>query len=335
MILIVGATGYVGRYLSVTLKEQGKEVLALGRNPKVEEFFESEGVPFQHFDLLCDADYDLLPKEGIEAVINLAICLPEHEVPLERFFEVNTKGNYKLLEFARRNKIAKFIMASTHKVYCDIHAPIITEEMLPNFTGPHSPYIISKLSAEQFMQYYSKDFDMDALVLRFTGIQGYGSLMGYLRRDGCYTRSASEWFIEKAYHGDPIEVFGDMSIRRDHIYIKDAVGSLCAAIAAPVGTKGIYNVASGVAHNQYEDAVAIAKAFATDHGISTVTLHPEKNGLTRGYCYSIEKIRRDMGWSPQYTDLDLLYADYRKEWEAKRFHNYHFIRPEDKPLSFT
>ena len=30
MILIVGGTGYVGRYLSIYLKEQGYDVLALG-----------------------------------------------------------------------------------------------------------------------------------------------------------------------------------------------------------------------------------------------------------------------------------------------------------------
>ena len=36
MILVAGATGYVGRYLCVTLAKQGREVLALGRNPKVE-----------------------------------------------------------------------------------------------------------------------------------------------------------------------------------------------------------------------------------------------------------------------------------------------------------
>ena len=106
-----------------------------------------------------------------------------------------------------------------------------------------------------------------------------------------------------------------------------------AAIDAPAGTKGIYNVASGVAHNQYEDAVAIAKAFSNGK-VSTVTLRPNKPGLTRGYCYGIERIKRDLHWSPAFADLDKLYADYRREWERKVFHNYHFIKPEDKPLCF-
>ena len=334
MILIPGATGYIGRYLAVDLMEKGEEVLALGRNPKVAAFFREQGVPFQEFDLLNDADYARLPQEGVTAIVNLAVCLPEHEAPIERFFDVNTKGNYKLLEYARTHNVSRFIMASTHKVYYDIYAPLITEDMLPSFIGPHSPYIISKLAAENFMQYYSKDFQMDAIVLRFTGVHGYGALMGFLTKDGSYTRTAAEWFIEKAVNGDPIEVWGDMNIRRDHVYIKDVIGAIEASLSAPAGTKGIYNVASGVAHNQYEDAVAIAKAFATDKGVSSVTLRPDLPGLTRGYCYSIEKIKHDMGWVPQYADLDKLYADYRTEWQRKVFHNYHYIKPQDKPICF-
>ncbi len=333
MILVAGATGYVGRYLCVTLAKQGREVLALGRNPKVEAFFREQGVPFRRFDLLDPDSYAGLPTENVEAVINLAVCLPEHEAPMRRFFEVNVEGNYRLLEFARTHGIRRFIMASTHKVYYDIYKDVITEEDGPWFKGPHSPYIISKITAENFLQYYWKDFGMDCIVLRFTGVHGYGALMGFLKKDGSYTRSATELFMEQAWYGRPIEVWGDMSIRRDHVYIKDVVSALTAAADAPEGTKGIYNVASGVAHNQYEDAVAIAKAFSNGRE-SEIILRPDKPGLTRGYCYSIEKIRRDIGWTPAYADLDRLYADYRAEWERKVFHNYHFIKPEDKPLCF-
>ena len=334
MILIFGATGYVGRYLSVDLKNKGRDVLALGRNAKVLAFFAEQGVPAMEFDLLNDADYAKLPTSGVEAIVNLAVCLPEHEAPIERFFDVNTKGNYKLLEYARKIGVSRFVMASTHKVYYDIYKPVIDENELPCFIGPHSPYIISKLAAENFMQYYGKDFGMDCIVLRLTGVHGYGALMGFLKKDGSYTRTASEWFIEHAVKGEPIEVWGDTSVKRDHVYIKDVVRAFEAAIDAPKGVKGIYNVASGVARSQYEDAVAIAKAFAGENGVSPVVLCPEKASLGRGYCYSIEKIRRDMGWEPAYADLDKLYADYRNEWQRKVFHHYHWIKPEDKPVCF-
>lgn len=38
MVLIVGATGYIGRYLSIYLLEKGYSLLALGRSKKVLQF---------------------------------------------------------------------------------------------------------------------------------------------------------------------------------------------------------------------------------------------------------------------------------------------------------
>lgn len=335
MIIIAGATGYIGKYLSVELTKKGVEVLTLGRNPKSAEFLRSQGVPFLEFDLLNDADYDKLPTKNVEAIVNLAVALPEHELPLETFFDVNMMGNYKLLEFARKNGINRFIMASSHKVYWDITRPEpITENDLPCFIGPHSPYIISKIAAENFLQWYSKDYGMDTIVLRLTGVHGFGALMGYLESDGSYTRTAIEVFIEQALKGEPIEVWGDTSIKRDHIYIKDVLGAIEAAIAAPKGTKGIYNCATGVAHSQLEDAEAVARTFATDKGVSKIVLRPDKPSLRRGYTYSVEKLKRDMNWTPKYADLDVMFADYRKEWEARQYKSHHFIKPEDRPVSF-
>ncbi len=335
MIIIAGATGYIGKYFSVYLKNQGREVLALGRNAKSASFLLSQGVPFMEFDLQNDADYAKLPTENVEAIVNLAVCLPEHELPMDAFFAVNTQGNFKLLDFARKNGIKRFVMASSHKVYWDINHPEpITENELPSFIGPHSPYIISKLAAENFLQWYSKDYDMDCITLRLTGVHGFGALMGFLTKDGSYARTAVETFIEKALLGEPIEVWGDTGIKRDHVYIKDVLRAFEAAVNAPAGTKGIYNVASGTPHSQYEEACAIAKAFATDKGVSSVTVRPERQSLRRGYAYSIEKIRRELGWEPKFADLDLLYADYRAEWEKGLYKTHHYIKPADRPASF-
>lgn len=85
MILIIGATGYVGRYLSIYLKEQGYDVLALGRSKIVQEFFKENGVLFQHFDLSDVVSIYQLPTENIEAVIGLSACLAEHETPVEKY----------------------------------------------------------------------------------------------------------------------------------------------------------------------------------------------------------------------------------------------------------
>ncbi len=329
MILVVGATGYIGRYLCPYLKDKGYDVLALGRSEKSRIFLEERGVRFQYLDLNDPACYDSLPTENVEAIVDLSACLAELETPVERFFEVNTLGVYRLLDFAYKNGIKKVVVTSSHKVYNDIPKRVISEDDGISFCGDHSPYIISKIAAENFITYYNKDFDMQAIALRLTGVHGYGEILGHLNADGSYKKSTFEIFFEKALRGEDIEVWGDQSIKRDHIYIKDVLSAIEAAIKVK-DQKGIFTIASGKGYSQYEEALVLAKIF-NNGKISKVTQAPEKPGMTRGYIYDISKAKAALNWEPKYTTLEAMYEDYRKEWLTKEYHNYHVINEEDRP----
>ena len=335
-ILVFGATGYVGRYLCCAMKDLGYDFLALGRSESVARFFAENGVPFQRLDLSAvERIEDAVPVRGDEIIVNLAACLAEHETPVERFFAVNTIGTYKLLEFARRTGIRKYVMTTSHKVYNDVDVPsgtLISEEQVPRYRGDHTPYIISKIAAENFVEYYNRDFAMDGICLRLTGVHGYGEILGHLDADGHYRKSTFELFFEKALRGDEIEVWGDQSVRRDHVYIKDVVSAILSAAAAAPGVKGIFNIASGVGYSQYEEACVLAKVFAREK-ISEVRCCPDRPGLTHGYVYDISKARRLLDWAPKFSDLHAAYADYKREWELKKFHHYHRILAEEAPLT--
>ena len=334
MILIVGGTGYIGRYLSIYLKEKGYDVLALGRSTKVKEFFDENDIKFQLFDIENDEDIKKLPTENVEAIINLAAILAEHETPVKKFFDVNTMGAYKVLEFARQNNIKKVIMTSTHKVYNDINKEgIISEDDKLCFKGDHTPYIISKIAAENFMEYYHKDFGLDTISLRLTGVHGYGEILGFLTKDGDYTKSTFEIFVEKALKGEDIEVWGSDKIKRDHVYVKDVLNAIECCIKAE-GVSGIYNIASGKGYSLYEEAQNIAKVFAVDGKESKVTLNENKPGLTRGYIYDISKAEKELNWKPQFSEYEKMIKDYKKEWEEKKFKNYHNIKKGQEPVTF-
>ncbi len=332
MILVIGATGYIGRYFCTEMVNRGEDVLALGRSSQVFRFLQENHVRCQHFDFNEPDCFASVPAENVEAIVDLSAKLAEIETPVEDFFSVNTIGAYKTLEFARRTGIKKVIISSTHKVYNDIQKERISETDEVCFTGDHSPYIISKIAAENFVEYYNKDFDMNAIALRLTGVHGYGEILGQLKEDGSYHKSAFELFFEKALKGEPITVWGNQTIRRDHIYIKDVVSALLAAVRSRE-SRGIFNIASGVGHTQFEEAQVLARVFGVDGRHSTVSVEPEKPGLTRGYIYDISKARRELHWEPHYTDLTELYEDYRQEWLSKKYHNYHFIREDQKPAT--
>jgi len=332
MILVSGATGYIGRYLCPYLQKQGYDVLALGRSEKVKQFFGKQGVPFLYFDFNDEHCFDALPTKDIEAIVDLSACLAELETPVEQFFSVNTLGVYKLLEYSRINNIKKFILTSSHKVYNDINKPVISESDGISFRGDHSPYIISKIAAENFVEYYNKDFGLNGVVLRLSGVHGYGEILGHLDKDGTYTKSTFEIFFENALQGKNIEVWGDQSIKRDHIYIKDVLSAIEAGIKSGE-TAGIINIASGVGFSQEDEARALAKVFGKPNQISAIILRPEKSGLSRGYVYDISKAERELAWKPKFIDIVKIYEDYKKEWLAKTNHNYHYIKEGQKPAT--
>lgn len=334
MILIVGGTGYIGRYLSIYLKDKGYDVLALGRSEKVKKFFDDNNIKFQTFNIENDADFAKLPTENVDAIINLAACLAEHETPVQKFFDINTMGTYKILEFARQNNIKKVIMTSSHKVYNAIEKEgKISENDRECFQGDHTPYIISKIAAEHFMEYYHKEFGLDTISLRLTGVHGYGEILGFLTKEGDYTKSTFEIFVEKALKGEDIEVWGKDSIKRDHVYIKDVLSALECCIKSK-GVSGIFNIASGKGYSLYEEAKNIAKVFATDGKESKVTLNVNKQGLTRGYIYDISKAEKELNWKPEFADYETMIKDYKKEWQEKKFKNYHNIKKGQEPVTF-
>lgn len=336
MIYVFGATGYIGRYLCASLKEQGRDFVALGRSAKIKAFFDNCKIPFQHFDFDCTANWRsaIQPKPG-DVFVNLAACLAEHETPVSDFFKVNTLGTYELLNFASHCGVKKCIVTSSHKVYndlCGYEGRPIPEDVRLCYRGDHTPYIISKIAAENFVEYYNKDFGMQGICLRLTGVHGYGEILGHLNQDGSYSKSTFEIFFEKALRGDTIEVWGDQRIKRDHIYIKDVVSAIETAIDND-SARGIFNIASGKAYSQLEEACILAKVFATDK-VSEVVSRPDKPGLTRGYLYDISKAEKELHWHPAFADMEKLYRDYKVEWKSKKFHNYHIINENERPLTF-
>ena len=332
MILVFGATGYIGRYLCPYLVKKGYDVLALGRSKKGEAFLKDHGVNFMYFDMEDIGSYDSLPSENIEAIVDLSACLAEIEVPVEKFFSVNTLGAYHVLEYARQKNIQKVVITSSHKVYNNLYKDLISEDDEITFTGDHSPYIISKIAAEYFVKYYNHDFGMKACALRLTGVHGYGEILGKLEEDGSYKKSTFEIFFENALNGKPIEVWGDQGIKRDHVYIKDVISAIEKAVISK-DAAGIYNVASGKGYSQYDEAKALAELLRSE-GRSEIILRPELNGLERGYIYDISKIKKDMGWEPQYSDLRDMLSDYIDEWKKKEYHNFHYVKENEMPVTF-
>ena len=319
MIIVTGATGFVGRYLVDQLVKDGVEVVATGRSDeRGDAYYKKAGIPFVRLDVTKEEDFNDLPKENVDAVVHLAALLSidvEKWKPAD-YLMTNALGTYNVLEYCRKNGSKKIIYAMTHSDVNRSKDLVITEETPREFgstVGPGNtlPYIVSKIAAMNFIEVYTKEAGIQGIILRFPGIRGYGS------RDSHYD-TVFYRFIQKAIKSEPIEIWGEHKTVRDLVYIKDVIAAIGGALKSEKAS-GLYNIGSGKGLTIEDEAKAIIKVFSPSDKPSRLVYRPDIEEVRkRSYIWDISKAKRDLDWEPKYSYEEAL-ADYKKEMERGYF----------------
>ena len=193
-VLVVGGSGFLGSHVADELTEKGYEVTIFDQKKST---WINDNQKFIESDLL-DREHVIKSLEGFNFVIHFAGIADigeSKEKPLETI-ETNIIGTANLLEGCRKNKIEKFIFASS--VYV--------------FSKYGSFYGKSKQACELLIEEYQNEFDLDYIHVR------YGSLYG---------PRAQEWNGLKKYKSDiiknkQIDFSGNGEEKREYIHVKDA-----------------------------------------------------------------------------------------------------------------
>ncbi len=327
MVIVIGATGFIGMYTVEALLNGGKKVLATGRNDVLGRRLQEMGAEFVNLDITKPEDFEKLPKSGVEGVILLAGLLPanakadlqENENAAD-YFEVNVIGAIHVLEYCRKNHINKVIGSCS---YSDVSGawgkgyPITEEEPRDfKFTGDHAVYVISKNACNDVMEYYNQQHGMRCAWFRFPPVYGVGP-HGTIYVNGKAYKSGIATFIDNAMQGRDIELWGDPHIKRDIIYVKDVARAYVMALNSDK-TYGLYNMTSGTQLDLEEQAKAVIEVFGPEAG-SRIIYKPEKANNTPSFWYSMEKAERDFGFVPQYTNYVDMMKDYKREMESGRW----------------
>jgi UDP-glucose 4-epimerase len=320
VIIITGATGFVGRYLVDHLVGAGEKVIAAGRTREYDSFFRELGVPLVHLDVTRQEDFRSLPTKHVKAFIHLAAVIPAacQDSTSDIFLRVNTLGTLYALEHCRYNNIGKFIFTTTLYEGMEHTELPITEAMGRKYamTGDHAAYVISKVAAAEYVEHYAQEFGIQGIILRLTGLLGYGRLEGFWT-DGVFNPSAFEVFYKLAKAGQSLEIWGKHVTRRDSLYVKDAVRAIHMAVSSD-RARGIYLIGSGVGLTNEEEVKTFAEVFSSkDHPIPVV-YRPELPEKKKSYYFDIGNAKRDFGWEPVYSYRDIL-VDYDKEVKSGRF----------------
>ena len=327
MVIVIGATGFVGMYTVERLLADGKQVLATGRNEANRGWFEQIGASFQTLDITCPADFERLPRTGVDGVILLAGLLPanakadlEEQENAEDYFTVNVCGTIHVLEYCRKNGIRKVIGCCS---YSDVagawkkgYAIRETEPRNFHYTGDHAVYVISKNAANDVMEYYNQQHGMQCAWFRFPPVYGVGP-HGTIFVNGKPYKSGIQTFIEKARKGEDIELWGDPHITRDIIYVKDVARAFSMALDSEK-TLGLYNMTSGTELDLEEQAKAVIEVFGSPERKSRIIYRPDKPNHTPSFLFDMTKAREDFGFVPEYTSYTEMMKDYKKELESGR-----------------
>jgi UDP-glucose 4-epimerase len=106
-------------------------------------------------------------------------------------------------------------------------------------------------------------------------------------------------FLVQAHEGQPISIHGDGEQTRDYTYIDDAVEATLAAAVHPRADGEVFNVGTGIETSVNRLAESVGRALGLDVDVRHVDRRDIDN--IRRRVVNIEKIRRMLRWTPQWT----------------------------------
>ncbi len=295
-ILITGGAGFIGSHIVEHYQDKACEIRVLDN---LRSGFRHNLAGLRHTFLhgsVCDRQLVKQAVAGVDWIFHLAalVSVPESMAKPGECVDINVLGLLNVLEEAAAAGVGKLVFASSAAVYGDNPVVPKLETMLPE---PKSPYAITKLDGEYYLEMFQREGLLETAALRFFNVFGP-------RQDprGAYA-AAVPIFIEQALRGAPITVFGDGGQTRDFIYVKDIAGALAFAAETP-GLSGVFNAGYGGQITIDQLATQIIQAA----GSSSRVLHaPPRAGDVRHSRASAAKLRA-AGWIPRHSLPDGLAA---------------------------
>jgi nucleoside-diphosphate-sugar epimerase len=214
IVLLTGATGFLGRSLLPVLAER-HEVIALVRRPPA---VRATRVRYLEADL-TRLDPSSLPARA-DVVVHEAALLDDpfgRDPSLSDLAPVNVLGTIRLLDWAANAGVRRFVYGSTGGVTDQGPAGSAVRETAP--PRPANGYGLSKHLAEQAVLTYRWPFGV--VCLRYYAPYA---------RDG--SNPMVKWVLERLRRGEPIDVGADGGPTFNPIHIDDAVRLTVAAVEA-------------------------------------------------------------------------------------------------------
>lgn len=238
-ILILGAAGFIGTNLSLELIKNSENHLTLVDenlnyfSPALKKHTE---ITFKESKFQENSDYNQLLKNQ-DIIYHLASTnVPSSSgINISQELESNIITTTKMLDACVNQSVKKVVFISSGGTVYGKQLACPLKEDLPTY--PINSYGLQKITIEKLLYMYDYMYNLDYRVIRLANPYG-----PYQRPNG--KLGAVTTFTYKAIIDEPIQLYGDGSVVRDFIYIKDAIQAIIT-IANGHDYHKTFNVGSG------------------------------------------------------------------------------------------
>jgi CDP-glucose 4,6-dehydratase len=294
-VLVTGAHGLLGSWLTAALLQGGARVVAIRRDEPAASGLEllglSDRVDSVHGDI-CEEGLiaRALNEYEVDSVFHLAaqtLVGTANRSPRSTF-ETNIRGTWLLLEACRAYGVQSVIVASSDKAY-GRQTELPYRESQP--LTPTFPYDVSKAAADLITRSYWHTFGLPVAVTRFANLYGGA--------DTNRSRLIPE-AVGAALSGRAPVIRSDGSPERDFLYVQDAVGAYLAIWSALLGGEGHGEAFNAGGGEPYRVSTVVSMICRLAGGGLTPEIrgHGTPQGEIDRQWVDATKLRELTGWEP-------------------------------------
>ena len=289
--LVTGAAGFIGRSIAAELLARGKKVRGIDNfvTGKRDNLLGLEAMDFIEADI-NDAEAVAKACSGVECIFHEA-AIPSVPRSIEDPVASNyagVSGTVQLLVAAKDAKVRRVVYAGSSSVYGNTPTLPKQEQMQPS---PISPYAVTKLAGELYMQSFTRVYGLETVVIR------YFNVFGPYQDPTSHYSGILAIFTMKMLAGEIPTIYGDGEQSRDFTFIQNVVhGNLLASEAPAERASGkVFNIATGnrVTLNQTVEILRRATGYTGE-----VRYAAERSGDVKHSLADISRAKESFGYEP-------------------------------------
>lgn len=320
-VLVTGGAGYIGSHMVLALLEAGHQPVIVDDLSTGLKSFVPADVPFHAINLgERDKLNQLFAAEKFDIVMHFAAFIEVEESTQQpaKYYQNNFVNMLTLLEVMQQHHVNRLIFSSTAAIFGNPNYVPVNEDHPKN---PINPYGASKLMCEQALDDFDRAHGIKSVRLRYFNAAGADSV----GRTGYRTHHVTHLIplvLQAALGKHPeVNVFGqdypttDGTCVRDYIHVVDLCQAHLLAMNHLIagGDSRCYNLGNGQGYS-VKQVIDTAKKIT---GVDLKIVNADRRaGDPANLVADSTLIQQELGWKPQYPDLDAI-IQHAWQWEQK------------------